>query len=97
MPHNPKTGIAASGAYWNPTRVLSDNRIAAFETDMGVYIFVAPEEGQVNVEVTLLFRRAFIELVDQKGWDAPDIVMEEAQTMLSVQPWWEVFFPAVFR
>jgi hypothetical protein len=31
----------------------------------------------VTVEVTLLFRRAFIELMDQKGWDVLDIVMEQ--------------------
>jgi len=29
------------------------------------------------MQVTLLFRRAFKELIDQKGWDALDIVMEQ--------------------
>jgi hypothetical protein len=29
------------------------------------------------VQVTLLFRRAFKQLMDQKDWDAPDIVMEQ--------------------
>ena len=29
------------------------------------------------MQVTLLFRRAFKELIDQKGWDVPDIVMEQ--------------------
>ncbi len=31
------------------------------------------------MKVTLLFRRAFKELMDQKGWEVPDIVMEELQ------------------
>jgi hypothetical protein len=70
------TEISPSGAYWNHTRVLSDNRIAAFATDTSTYTFAPPDEGEVSVEVTLLFRRAFIELMDQKGWDVPDIVME---------------------
>lgn len=71
------TGYAPSGAYWNPTRVLSDNRITAFETDTSRYTFAAPDGGAAEVEVTLLFRRAFIELMEQKAWDTPDIVMEQ--------------------
>lgn len=70
------TEVSPSGAYWNPTRVLSDNRIPAFATDSSSYTFAAPEEGVTTVEVTLLYRRAFIELMEQKGWDAPDVVME---------------------
>jgi len=71
------TEISPSGAYWNPTRILSDNRIAAFATDTSTYTFAAPDGEEVVVEVTLLFRRAFIELMDQKGWDVPDIIMEQ--------------------
>ncbi len=70
------TEISPSGAYWNPTRIVSDNRLAAFETDTSTYAFAAPD-GQATVEVTLLFRRAFIELMDQKAWDVPDIIMEQ--------------------
>jgi hypothetical protein len=70
------TEISPSGAYWNPTRVLSDNRLAAFATDTSTYAFAAPGSGQVTVEVKLLFRRAFKALMDQKGWDIPDILME---------------------
>jgi hypothetical protein len=43
---------------------------------------VAPDEGEVTVEITLLFRRAFIELMDQKGWDVPDVVMEQERVQL---------------
>jgi len=77
------TEVSPSGAYWNPTRVLDDNRLAAFATDTSIYTFAAPTEGEVTVEVTLLFRRAFIELMDQKGWDVPDIVMEKEVFTLS--------------
>jgi hypothetical protein len=78
------TEVSPSGAYWNPTRVLSDNRLAAFATDTSTYTFAAPTEGEVTVEVTLLFRRAFKELMDQKGWDVPDIVMEQEAITLPV-------------
>ena len=29
----------------------------------------------MNVEVTLLYRRAYKTLMDKKGWEAPDILM----------------------
>jgi hypothetical protein len=76
------TQISPSGAYWNPTRIVSDNRLAAFATDSSTYTFAAPERGEVKVEVTLLFRRAFIELMEQKGWDVPDMVMEQQTVRL---------------
>jgi len=71
------TEISPSGAYWNPTRIVSDNRIAAFETDGSTYSFALPEDGKAHVEVTLIFRRVFKELMDQKGWDVPDIIMAD--------------------
>ena len=78
------TEVSPTGAYWNPTRVVSDNRLAALATDTSTYTFQAPADGAVDVEVTLLFRRAFYDLMQQKGWDVPDIVMEEAR--LTVLP-----------
>lgn len=72
------TEISPSGAYWNPTRVLSDNRLAAYASDTSAYTFAAPAEGQVKVGVRLLFRRAFKALAEQKGWTDADILMEEA-------------------
>ena len=72
------TEISPSGAYWNPTRVLSDNRLAAFDTDTSDYVFEIPDGSrtpEITVTVTLLFRRAFKDLMVQKGWEDPDIVM----------------------
>ena len=70
------TDVSPTGAYWNPTRLLSDNRIAAFAADSSTYTFFADAKDTAKVEVVLLFRRAFIDLAAQKGWDVPDIVME---------------------
>jgi hypothetical protein len=73
------TEVSPSGAYWNQTRIVSDNRIAAFATDQSTYTFATPAEGPVTVEVVLWFRRAFKELMDWKQWDAPDIMMERSE------------------
>ncbi len=78
------TEVYPSGAYWNQTRILSDNRIAAFATDRSAYAFTAPAEGSVTVEVVLLFRRAFKQLMDWKQWHALDILMERSVLELRV-------------
>ena len=78
------TEMSPSGAYWNPTRILSDNRIAAFATDTSAYVFETPGEGEVNIEVKLLFRRAFMKLMEQKGWDVPDIVMAHRHLFIDI-------------
>jgi len=71
------TEITPTGAYWNPTRILSDNRIPAMGNDTSTYIFSTTDTQPVRVNVKLLFRRAFMDLMEQKGWDVPDILMEE--------------------
>lgn len=76
------TYVMPAAAYWNQTRLVSDNRLAAFETDASAYSFSAPQNGDITIKVSLLFRRAFIELMDQKDWDVPDIVMEEQKLTL---------------
>ena len=72
------TEVEPSGAYWNPTRIVSDNRLAAFESDTSSYTFILDPGEEGTVHVKLLFRRAFKEMMDQKSWDAPDLLMEEA-------------------
>jgi mono/diheme cytochrome c family protein len=71
------TGDAPTGAYWRDIRLVEDTRLAATATDTSQYAFAAPATGTVVVEARLVFRRAFQELMRQKGWDDPDILMEE--------------------
>jgi hypothetical protein len=71
------TEITPSGAYWNQTHLVSDNRLAAYATDISQYSFAVQSKGAIRVKVRLLYRRAFRALIDQKGWDIPDILMEE--------------------
>jgi mono/diheme cytochrome c family protein len=71
------TGVSPTGAYWNMTRLLSDNRLAAFESDHTSYSFISSSYASVTVTVTLIFRRAYKQLMEWKSWDDPDIVMSE--------------------
>ena len=77
------TEVSPTGAYWNHTRLVSDNRLAAMATDTSTYTFSATGEGQVTIEVTLLYRRAFKALIEQKEWDVPDIVVAQELIFLS--------------
>jgi hypothetical protein len=93
-----ETGEWPVVSYWKQTLIVSDNRIPAMSSDTSTFAFAAPAAGdQVTVSAELRFRRAFQTVMDAKGWDAPDIVMEEAQVTLSTQPWWDVFLPLVTR
>jgi hypothetical protein len=71
------TGVQPTGAYWNPIEIVSDNRIAALADDTTSYRFTAPASGTVEVHATLIYRRAFIELMNWKKWSAPDVVMAQ--------------------
>jgi hypothetical protein len=77
------TGVAPTAAYWNPTRVVMDTRIGAFETDTGEFLFAAPDSGNARIEAVLLYRRAYKKLMELKGWSDPDIVMESAELSIS--------------
>ncbi len=79
------TGETPTYAYWRQTRLVSDNRIAALATDRSSYRFRLPANAsEVTVDTQLLLRRAFIDLMDAKGWDTPDILME--QETLTLRP-----------
>jgi hypothetical protein len=71
------TGEAPTGAYWRPVEVVEDNRLAPFVPDVSRYAFAAPVGQPLQVKVQLIYRRAYQQLAEWKGWDDPDIVMEE--------------------
>lgn len=77
------TGVSPTAAYWNPTRIVTDTRLEAFESDIGEFLFAAPDSGDARVEAVLFYRRAYKTLMDQKGWNEPDIVMESAEVSIS--------------
>lgn len=77
------TGEIPSYAYWRQTRLVSDNRIPALASDETAYAFDLPvDTGTVTIDVQLYLRRAFIELMDIKGWNTPDILMKQEMVTL---------------
>ena len=80
------TGVSPTAAYWNPTRVVMDTRLGAFESDVGEFLFIAPDAGDVRIEAVLLYRRAYKKLMELKGWSEPDIVMESSAVSISQKP-----------
>jgi hypothetical protein len=72
-----------TGAYWDHTEIVSDNRLAAFATDRTEFTFAKTERKNAIITVKLLYRRAFITLMEQKKWDVPDIVMARRQLILA--------------
>ncbi|MEZ4635258.1 MAG: hypothetical protein R2856_09860 [Caldilineaceae bacterium] len=75
------TGEMPTGAYWRPVTLVSDTRLAAHATDTTSYLFALPSgvnAQDVTVETRLVFRRAYQQLQEWKGWTDADILMEEA-------------------
>ena len=70
------TGEMPTSAFWRAVTIDSDNRLAPLATDTTHYSFDAPA-GAATIHVRLLYRRAFYELAQQKGWNDPDILMAD--------------------
>jgi hypothetical protein len=77
------TGETPTGAYWRPVTVVEDTRLAALATDTTRYTFDAPAGKIATINVRLVFRRAFAELMKQKGWNDPDILMAHETLQVS--------------
>ncbi len=78
------TGETPSGAYWRPVTIVEDTRLPALATDTTHYTFSAPAGETITVNVRLIFRRAFYDLMKQKGWNDPDILMEHETIQVPV-------------
>jgi hypothetical protein len=87
-----KVNIAADGTpnvpFWRATDVVSDNRIAPDETQRAEHRFVVPPgaTGSVRVRARLLYRRAFVDLAAQRGWDGNETLAREASTSWELAP-----------
>jgi hypothetical protein len=69
--------------YWKQALIDSDNRIPAMGRDTSLYTFAAPVAGgPVTIAAELRFRRTFQAVMDAKGWNSPDIVMEMVEVTL---------------
>jgi hypothetical protein len=77
------TGEMPVVSYWKQALIDSDNRIPAMGRDASIYTFAAPVAGgPVTIAAELRCRRTFQAVIDAKGWDSPDIVMEMVEVTL---------------
>jgi len=92
------SGEAPVASYWKQVLIQSDNRLAAFEADTTTCDFLVPEGGgEIEVEATLIFRRAFKPLAEAKGWELEDIVMEADVAIISFRPGYKVYLPVFMK
>jgi hypothetical protein len=92
------TGQAPVVSYWKQALIASDNRIPAMGGDTSRYGFALLQaHGAVTVTAELRFRRAFQALMDARGWDKSDIVMERRTSVLESRPEREIYLPLVIR
>jgi hypothetical protein len=82
------TNISPTAAYWNETKPAwkdADTRLPPGEPDRSEYSFSIPDEGEIKIVVTLVYRYAFFDLMVQKEWfNRPDIIV--AQRVCSGMP-----------
>jgi hypothetical protein len=77
------TGVSPTSAFWQPTVLRADTRIPAQSTDVTHYEFEVPRgTGDIVVDAKLIYRRAFKELLVQKRWAVPDVVMATSRIAL---------------
>jgi nitrate/TMAO reductase-like tetraheme cytochrome c subunit len=92
------TGKYPVVSYWKQSNIVSDNRIAAGESANSSYTFATPEGGgTINVTVELRFRRLFQDLLDDKGWQTPDVIMEQDHMTVEIDPWWNYYLPSMIN
>lgn len=68
------TNVVPAVSYWRHTEVESDTRLAALASDSTKYVFYTLGAGS-TVTVKLIYRRAYIDMIAQKKWNSPDIIM----------------------
>ncbi len=71
------TGETPTGAYWREIALVADTRIVALATDVSDYVFDVPTIAPTNVEIQLIYRRAYQQVMEWKAWPDADIVMEQ--------------------
>jgi hypothetical protein len=72
------TGETPTAAFWRPVTVVEDTRLRPLVPDVTAYDFELPSGQAATIKMRLVYRRAFQQLAQQKGWNDPDITMAEA-------------------
>ena len=88
-----ETGESPVISYWKPVTIAQDNRIPAMGSDTSTYAFTMPAtSGPITVTAELRFRRLYQDLMINKGWSTPDIMMQEKTEL-----WQWLYLPIVCR
>lgn len=77
------TGEVPTGAYWREIELVEDTRIKALATAESAYRFQALPNQQSTVEIQLIYRRAYQQLIDWKSWPDQDVIM--AQQSITIE------------
>jgi hypothetical protein len=72
------TGESPTAAYWRPVSIVEDTRLAPYATDSSTYTFSLPAGSPASIKISLVYRRAYQQLEQQKGWTDADILMAES-------------------
>ena len=67
--------IVPANTYIASILAISDNRLVPMATDTSNYTFNVSADKAVTINVKLVYRRAFAEMMKQKGWTDPDVLM----------------------
>jgi len=86
------TGELPTFSHWRMVEVVEDTRIPALSSRNGTFHFAMPESDGatvadgVEIEVLLIYRRAFQQLQEWKGWTDPDILLASEDFQVAVVP-----------
>ena len=88
-----ETNLSPGMAYWNETKHAldgssnSDTRLRPLATDVSTYSFAMPDAGNIRINVKLIYRYAFYDLMVWKQW-FNQVPFERADILVSE---WECF------
>jgi hypothetical protein len=79
------TNLAPSLSYWNPVENAwegSDTRLLPWVPAQSDYAFAAPYDRTARITATLIYRKAFMNVVHQKGWSLGDLDVKVTDSIL---------------
>jgi hypothetical protein len=79
------TNLAPSFSYWNPVENAwqgSDTRLLPWVPAESNYAFAAPYDRTARITATLIYRKAFMNVVQQKGWQFGDLDVKVTQAIM---------------
>jgi hypothetical protein len=87
------TNKSPTASYWNQIKYAfttedgknSDTRLVPGEPQVNNFSFAVPDFGEMHITVELIYRYAFFDLMDQKDWMRPDVVVAVADCRMLLE------------